>query len=129
MATRIRQKAEKRNSKAKKPYAIAKYIRMSSSKISPILDLVRGKKAEEAVAILENMPNKGAFESLKVLKSAIANAENNMGKNIDSLVVSQAYATSGPMFKRLSPRAKGSGNIIQKKTSHITIVLDEVVGG
>ena len=129
MATRIRQKAEKRKSKAKKPYAVARYIRMSSSKISPILDLVRGKRAQEAMAILENMPNKGAFESLKVLKSAIANAENNMGKNIDSLVVAEAYATSGPMFKRLSPRAKGSGNIVQKKTSHITIVLDEVVGG
>lgn len=129
MATRIRQKAEKRASKVKKPYAIAKYIRMSSSKVSPILDLVRGKKAEEAVAILESMPNKGAFESLKVLKSAIANAENNMGKNVDSLFVSEAYATSGPQFKRLSCRAKGSGNVIQKKTTHITIVLDEVVGG
>ncbi len=129
MATRIRQKAEKRASKVKKPYAIAKYIRMSSSKVSPILDLVRGKKAEEAVAILESMPNKGAFESLKVLKSAIANAENNMGKNVDTLFVSEAYATSGPQFKRLSCRAKGSGNVIQKKTTHITIVLDEVVGG
>lgn len=129
MATRIRQKAEKRASKVKKPYAIAKYIRMSSSKVSPILDLVRGKKAEEAVAILESMPNKGAFESLKVLKSAIANAENNMGKNVDSLFISEAYATSGPQFKRLSCRAKGSGNVIQKKTTHITIVLDEVVGG
>ena len=129
MATRIRQKAEKRNAQTKYPYAKAKYIRMSPSKITYILDLIRGKKVEEAVAILENMPDKGAFESLKVLKSAIANAENNMGKNAETLFVKEAYATSGPQFKRMSPRAKGSGNIILKKTSHITIVLDEVVGG
>ena len=129
MATRIRQKAQKRKELVKKPYAIAKYIRMSPSKITYILDLIRGKKALEARAILANMPDKGAFESLKVLNSAIANAENNMGKNADSLYVSETYVTSGPQFRRMSARAKGSGNIILKRTSHITIVLDEVVGG
>ncbi|MBE7073536.1 MAG: 50S ribosomal protein L22 [Clostridiales bacterium] len=129
MATRIRQKAEKHAQEKKYPYAIAKYVRMSPSKITYILDLVRGKKAQEAVAILENMPDKGADESLNVLKSAIANAENNMGKNVETLFVKEAYATSGPQFKRMSARAKGSGNVILKKTSHITIVLDEVVGG
>ena len=129
MATRIRQKAEKRNAEPKFAHATAKYVRMSPSKLTYILDLVRGKKAQEAVAILENMPDKGAFESLKVLKSAIANAENNMGKAADALVVKEAYATSGPQFKRMSARAKGSGNVILKKTSHITFVLDEVVGG
>ena len=86
-------------------------------------------KAQEAVAILEHMPDKGAFESLKVLKSAIANAENNMGKNVETLIVKEAYATSGPQFKRMSAKAKGQGSIILKRTSHITIVLDEVVGG
>lgn len=129
MATRIRQKAQKRKEQVKKPYAIAKYIRMSPSKITYILDLIRGKKALEARAILANMPDKGAFESLKVLNSAIANAENNMGKNADSLYVSETYVTGGPQFRRMSARAKGSGNIILKRTSHITIVLDEVVGG
>ncbi len=129
MATRIRQKAEKRNAQPKFAHAQAKYVRMSPSKIAYILDLIRGKKAAQAVAILENMPDKGAFESIKVLKSAIANAENNMGKAVDTLFVKEAYATSGPMFKRMSARAKGSGNVILKKTSHITIVLDEVVGG
>ena len=129
MATRIIQKAQKRKEQVKKPYAIAKYIRMSPSKITYILDLIRGKKALEARAILANMPDKGAFESLKVLNSAIANAENNMGKNADSLYVSETYVTSGPQFRRMSARAKGSGNIILKRTSHITIVLDEVVGG
>ena len=129
MATRIRQKAEKRAQAPKFAYAKAKYVRMSPSKITYILDLVRGKKAQEALAILENMPDKGAFESLKALKSAIANAENNIGKNAETLFVKEAYATSGPQFKRMSARAKGSGNVILKKTSHITIVLDEVVGG
>lgn len=129
MATRIRQKAEKLASKEKFAYAKAKYVRMSPSKITYILDLVRGKRATQAVAILENMPDKGAYESLKVLNSAIANAENNMGKNRETLYVKEAYATSGPSFKRMSARAKGSGNVILKKTAHITIVLDEVVGG
>lgn len=129
MATRIRQKAEKHANQPKYPYAVAKYVRMSPSKITYILDLVRGKKVGEAVAILENMPDKGAYESLKVLNSAIANAENNMGKNKETLYVKEAYATSGPSFKRMSARAKGSGNVILKKTSHITVVLDEVVGG
>ena len=129
MATRTRLKAERIAAQPKYPYAKAKYVRMSPSKITYILDLVRGKKAQEAVAILENMPDKGADESLNVLKSAIANAENNMGKNVETLFVKEAYATSGPQFKRMSARAKGSGNVILKKTSHITIVLDEVVGG
>lgn len=129
MATRTRLKAEKRNSAKKYPNAEAKYVRISPSKVTYILDLVRGKKAEEAVAILENMPDKGAFEALKVLKSAIANAENNMGKAVDTLFVKETYVTSGPQFKRMSCRAKGSGNVILKKTSHITFVLDEVVGG
>lgn len=129
MATRTRLKAEKRNSAKKYPRAEARYVRISPSKVTYILDLVRGKKAEEAVAILENMPDKGAFESLKVLKSAIANAENNMGKAVDTLFVKETYVTSGPQFKRMSCRAKGSGNVILKKTSHITFVLDEVVGG
>ena len=75
------------------------------------------------------MPDKAAEESLNVLKSAIANAENNQGKNIDSLVVAEAYATNGPLLKRIAYRARGRADRILKKTSHITIVLDEVVGG
>ena len=129
MAKRTKKKAKKLAKQVKYPTAKAKYVRMSPSKITYILDLVRGKKVDMAVAILENMPDKGAYESLKVLNSAIANAENNMGKNRDSLYVKEAYATSGPMFRRMSARAKGSGDIILKRTSHITFVLDEVVGG
>lgn len=127
MATRMRQKAERRaKEKDVRPFAKANYIRMSSSKVRIVLDLIRGKKVNEAVAILENMPDSAAAESVKVLKSAIANAENNKGMNRDTLFVAEAYATSGPMLKRIMQRAKGSGDRILKKTSHITIVLDEV---
>lgn len=126
MATRIRQKAEKRaKEKDIRPFAKANYIRMSSSKVRIVLDLIRGKKVNEAVAILENMPDSASAETVKVLKSAIANAENNKGMNKETLFVAEAYATSGPMLKRISQRAKGSADRILKKTSHITIVLDE----
>ena len=126
MATRIKQKAEKRqNNKDLRPTAKAKYVRMSSSKVRIVLDLIRGKKVNEAVAILENMPDSAAAESLKVLKSAIANAENNKGLNKETLMVAEAYATAGPQLKRITQRAKGSADRILKKTSHITIVLDE----
>ena len=130
MATRIRQKAEKRaQNKDERPYAKAKYIKMSPSKVAIVLDKIRGQKAEMAVAILENMPDSAAFECLKVLKSAIANAENNKGLNADNLVVAECYAGNGPLLKRIAYRARGRADRILKKTSHITIVLDEVVGG
>lgn len=130
MATRIRQKAEKRaKNKDKRPFAKASYVRMSPSKVRIVLDLIRGKKVLQAVAILENMPDAAAEASLKVLKSAIANAENNQGRNADNLVVAECFASQGPILKRIHFAGKGSGNQIQKKTSHITIVLDEVVGG
>lgn len=126
MATRIRQKAEKiAKNKDSRPFAKAKYIRMSSSKVRIVLDLIRGKNAKVACAMLENMPDAAAEVSLKVLKSAIANAENNKGMNGDNLFVAEAYACSGPMLKRITQRAKGSADRILKKTSHITIVLDE----
>ena len=127
MATRIRQKAEKRAAnKDKRPYAVAKNIRMSSSKVRIVLDQIRGKKVDMAVAILENMPNTAAEASLKVLKSAIANAENNKSLNADNLYVAECYATAGPILKRISFRAKGRADRILKRTSHITIVLGEV---
>ncbi len=127
MATRIRQKAEKRNAnKDNRPYAVAKNIRMSSSKVRIVLDNVRGKKANEAVAILTYMPQSGAAESLKVLKSAIANAENNKGMSADDLYVAECYTTPGPIMKRISFRARGRADRIAKNTCHITFVLDTV---
>ncbi len=130
MATRIRQKAENRQkNKDTRPFARANHVRMSSSKVRIVLDLIRGKKALYAVAMLENMPDSAAKETLKVLKSAIANAENNKGMNAENLVVAECYATGGPVLKRIHYAGKGSANRILKRTSHITVVLDEVVGG
>ena len=127
MATRIRQKAEKRAAnKDNRTYAVAKDIRMSSSKVRIVLDNIRGKKANEAVAILTYMPQAGAAESLKVLKSAIANAENNKGLSADNLYVAECYSTSGSLMKRIAFRARGRADRILKKTCHITIVLDEL---
>ena len=127
MATRIRQKAEKRAAnKDKRPYAVAKDIRMSSSKVRIVLDHIRGKKANEAVAILTYMPQAGAAEALKVLKSAIANAENNKGLSSDNLYVAECYSTSGSLMKRISFRARGRADRLLKKTCHITIKLDEL---
>ncbi len=126
MATRIRQKAEKRaREKDQRPFAKANYVRMSPSKVRIVLDLVRNKPANEAVAILENMQTSASAECVKILKSAIANAENNKGMNRETLFVAEAYATSGPLLKRIMQRAKGSADRILKKSSHITIVLDE----
>ena len=126
MATRIRQKAEKlAANKDNRPFAKAKYIRMSSTKVRFVLDLIRGKDVKEACAILETMPNFGAAETLKVLKSAIANAENNKGLNRDNLYVAEVYVTQAPIMKRISYRAKGSADRILKRSSHITVVLDE----
>ncbi len=126
MATRIRQKAEKRaKEKDTRPFAKARYIRMSPSKVRIVLDLIRGKNVSEASAILENMPNAAAEVSLKVLKSAIANAENNKGLSADNLFVAEAYVCQGPILKRIMQRGKGSADRILKKSSHITIVLDE----
>lgn len=127
MATRIRQKAEKRAAnKDKRPYAVAKDIRMSSSKVRIVLDHIRGKNAVEAVATLTYMPQAGAAEALKVLKSAIANAENNKGLSSDNLYVAECYSTSGSLMKRISFRARGRADRLLKKTCHITIILDEL---
>ena len=127
MATRIRQKAEKRAAnKDNRPFATAKDIRMSSSKVRIVLDNVRGKKANEAVALLTYMPQAGAAEALKVLKSAIANAENNKGLSADNLYVAECYSTPGPIMKRISFRARGRADRILKRTCHITVILDEL---
>ena len=127
MATRIRPIAAKRAvNKDNRPYAVAKDVRMSSSKVRIVLDNIRGKKVNEAVAILTYMPQKGAYESLKVLKSAIANAENNKGLSADNLIVAECYTTPGPMMKRVNFRGRGRVDHIIKRSCHITIILDEM---
>ena len=90
-----------------------------------VLDLIRGKNVADAIAILKFTPNKAARIVEKTLNSAIANAENNFGLEKANLVVSEAFANEGPTMKRFRPRAKGSASPINKRTSHITVVVTE----
>ena len=127
MATRIREKAKAREqNKDTRPRAIARYIRMSPRKVRAVIDLIRGKTVNEALAILANTPRAATKPVMKVLKSAIANAENNMNMSQDNLYVAEIYADHGPTLKRIRPRARGMAYIIRKRTSHITVVLDEI---
>ena len=126
MATRMREKSEKRlQNKDQRPFAKVKYVRMSPSKVRIVLDTVRGKKVEEAVAILANSPQSAAEVCLKLLKSAIANAENNKGLNRGDLIVDEAFATPGPTLKRIYIRARGRADRLLKRTCHITMILGE----
>ena len=126
MATRSREKAALRRENAdKRPHAIARYIRISSRKIKVVIDLIRGKSVNEALAILEFTPKAASEPVLKLLKSAIANAENNLDISRDTLFVAEVYANQGPTLKRFRPRAQGRASRIRKRTSHITVILDQ----
>lgn len=104
--------------------AIANHIRISPRKVKLVLDIIRNQPADKALAILKYTP-KAACEVLeKLLKSAIANAENNKGMNRSDLYVAEAYACPGPTMKRLNIRARGRADRMLKRTSHITIILD-----
>lgn len=103
--------------------AIARYIRMSPFKARRVLDQIRGRSYREALIILEFMPYKACEPILKVLRSAVANAEHNEGYSPADLIVSKAYADQGPVFKRFRPRAQGRAYQIRKPTCHITIAV------
>ena len=105
--------------------ATLKYARISARKVKIVADLIRGKDAHEALAIVKFTPKASSEIIEKLLKSAIANAENNHGMNSANLYVDQIYANQGPTLKRIRPAAKGSAVRIRKRTSHITIVLKE----
>ena len=105
--------------------AILRYARISSRKVKIVADLIRGKKVDEALAIVKFTPKASSELLEKLLKSAIANAENNHGMNRGNLVVSEIYANQGPTLKRIRPAAKGSAVRIRKRTCHITIVVKE----
>lgn len=105
--------------------AIARYVRIAPRKMQLVADLVRGKNADEALAILKYTPKRGAKVMEKLLTSAIANAENNYEMNRDELYVAQVYANQGPTMKRFRPRAQGRAFTIRKHTSHVGIVLKE----
>ena len=127
MATRQREKALKLNEqKDKRPRAIARYVRISSRKVKTVIDLIRGKQVAEAKAILMTTPKAATEPVIKLLNSAIANAENNKDLAADMLYVAEAFADMGPTLKRFRPRAQGRASRIRKRTSHITIILDQV---
>ena len=105
--------------------AVAKFVRMSSSKLKPVADLVRGKDLAEALTILKFTPGKGSELIEKVVQSAAANAENNHEMNTDALYVAEINANQGPTMKRWRPGAQGRAGMILKRTSHINVVLKE----
>ena len=126
MATRSKEKSAARKANAdKRPQAHAKYIRISTRKVKIVIDLIRGKSAEDAQAILTYTPKAAAPVVLKVLNSAIANAENNQNLNRKDLVVAEVYANPGPTLKRYVARSRGSASPMLKRTSHISVVLDQ----
>lgn len=105
--------------------AIAKTVRIAPRKVRLVVDLIRGKKIGEAISILKFTQRSASPVVEKVLMSAVANAEHNFDLDIENLVVSQAFVNEGPTMKRFRPRAKGSASPINKRTSHITIVVSE----
>lgn len=110
--------------KEKRPYAVAKYIRISPYKVRTVLDLIRGKSVADANAILQNIPNAGAEPTRKALMSAVANAEHNQGMDRSDLFVAECFANGGTSLKRMQPVSKGRAHAILKRTSHITVILD-----
>ena len=109
--------------------ATAKYIRISSRKVRLVTDLIKGKSAEEAIAILEHLPKGSALPIGRVVRSAVANAENNFNMTLENLYVKRATADEGPRSKRVWYRGRGRRDLKLRRTSHITIVVDETPTG
>ena len=126
MATRQKVKAAARQANAdKRPRACAKYVRVTPRKAQIVLDLIRGKRVDDALAIVMFTPKSASPVVEKLLNSAIANAENNLGLHRETLYVAECYANQGPTLKRYWARSHGRADMIKKHTSHITIVLDQ----
>ena len=125
MAGNMNKKLEKiEKNKDKRPYAVAKYIRISPYKVRTVLALIRGKSVQEAAAILTYCTKSGAEPVKKVLLSAAANAEHNQGMDRNDLYVAECFADGTQTLKRMQPVSKGRGHAILKRTSHITVILD-----
>lgn len=105
--------------------AYARYIRISPRKVQIVCDLIRDQDVDTAMAILLNTPKSASEPLAKLLKSAVANAENNFSMDHDKLYVSEVYATAGPILKRMRPASKGRGYRINTRTSHLTLVVAE----
>ena len=118
-------KRERNAIKDTRPSAKLSYARVSVQKACFVLDAVRGKDVKTALAILDYNPRYASQITAKLLRSAIANAENNNGMNADRLYIEECYANKGPTMKRIRPRAQGRAYRIEKRMSHITIVLNE----
>ena len=108
-----------------RPSAKLSYARVSVQKACFVLDAIRGKNVQDALAILTYNPRYASSVIKKLLESAIANAENNNGMNAEILYVAACFANKGPTMKRVKPRAQGRAYRIEKRMSHITVVLDE----
>ena len=127
MAKRMREKSAKRlENRDTRPTATARYVRMSATKAKRVLDIIKGQHIAEANAILDITPSTASIVVKKVLCSAMANAENNMGLNKDELIVAEAFANQAPSFKRVAFRGRGGVDTIIKRNCHITVVLDTV---
>ena len=107
------------------PYTAShRFARISARKVRPLATLIRGKHADEALAILRYQPQRGARMLEKVLQSALGNAEDQRATNVTDLVVVEARVDQGPMFKRVQPRARGMAYVIRKRMSHIHVTVD-----
>ncbi len=118
-------KKERNENKDTRPKAHANFVRVSDTKARIVLEQIKGKDVATAIGILNYSPRYAASVIFKVLKSAIANAENNLGMDASKLYVQEVFANQGPTMKRIQPRAQGRAYRILKKSSHISIVLNE----
>ena len=119
-------KARNEQNKDTRPSAKLSYARVSVQKACFVLDAIRGKDVNTALGILAYNPRYASSLIEKLLKSAIANAENNNGMNPENLYIAECYADKGPTMKRIKPRAQGRAYRIEKRMSHITVILDEI---
>jgi large subunit ribosomal protein L22 len=105
--------------------AILKYARIAPRKVRRVTDLIKGKKAGDAMINLDFLPHKGSKIVSKILKSAMANAEQKKVADPESMKISKVFVNQGPTMKRMTPRAMGRADVIKKRTSHITVILEE----
>ena len=124
-AHRSQVKRERNAQKDSRPSAKLSYARIPVQKACFVMDAIRGKDVETALAILEYNPRYASSVIYKLLNSAIANAENNSGMNRANLYIAECNASNGPIMKRIQPRAQGRAYRIQKRLSHLTVILDE----
>ena len=124
-AHRSQVKRERNAQKDTRPSAKLSYARIPVQKACFVMDAIRGKDVETALAILEYNPRYASSVIYKLLNSAIANAENNNGMNRSNLYIAECNASNGPIMKRIQPRAQGRAYRIQKRLSHLTVILDE----